>query len=260
MKRLQDKVCVITGGANGLGSAIARHMTEEGASVLLLDKDSRGEKVAKDLGTALKEGASNRVSFIKCDVSKELEVKGAIDTAAVHFGKIDVLVNNAGLEGANKMSDEYSLSEWEKVFAVNTTGVFLCTKFAIPHMRKNNGGAIVNISSIYGIVGGGDVSAYHASKGAVRALSKNDAVSFAPENIRVNTIYPGFIPTDMVQRFAHDSGATMDEAKSMLDEMHPLGGMGNPEDIAWGVVYLASDEAKWVTGAELVIDGGYTSR
>lgn len=260
MKRLQDKVCLVTGGANGLGNAIARRMTDEGASVLLLDKDPKGEKAAMDIGADIEAGASNRVSFIKCDVSKELDVKDAIDTAAEHFGKLDVLVNNAGFEGANKMSDDYSLSEWERVFAVNSTGVFLCTKFAIPHMRKNNGGAIVNISSIYGMVGGGDVSAYHASKGAVRAMSKNDAVSFAPENIRVNTIYPGFIPTDMVQRFADDSGATMDEAKPMLDEMHPLGGMGNPDDVAWGVVYLASDEAKWVTGAELVIDGGYTSR
>ncbi len=144
--------------------------------------------------------------------------------------------------------------------AVNTTAVFLCTKHAIAPMRQAGGGSIINISSIYGIVGGGDIPPYHASKGAVRLMSKNDALTFAPDKIRVNSVHPGFIFTALVDRFVKDAGMEHDAAKASLDTLHPLGGTGHPDDIAWGVVYLASDHARWVTGSELVIDGGYTAR
>lgn len=141
---------------------------------------------------------------------------------------------------------------------VNSMAVFPCTKHAIPHLQRS--GSIINISSIYGILGGGDVPPYHASKGAVRVMSKNDALTYAADNIRVNSIHPGFIFTSMVHRYAAEAGLSEDSARSILDSAHPLGGTGGPDDIAWGAVYLASDRAKWVTGSELVIDGGYTAR
>jgi len=255
MPRLANKVTVITGGANGLGHAIATRMAEEGATIVVLDVDQAGEKTVAKLGAS-----SNSARFIACDVTQEGQIKSAMQEAFDAFGRIDILVNNAGIEGPNKTSEHYELADWERVFAVNSTGVFLCTKHAVPLMRTSGGGAIVNISSIYGIVGGGDVAAYHASKAAVRVMTKNDALAFAPDNIRANSIHPGFIPTAMVDRFVDDTGLDMKDARPMLDDLHPLGGMGSPDDVAWGVVYLASDEARWVTGTELVIDGGYTSR
>jgi len=255
MTRLSGKVAIITGGANGLGEAIANRMSEEGAAVAVLDRDKEGgERVAGKLAAA---GA--RAAFFACDVTREEDVSSAISAVTERFGRLDVLVNNAGVEGANKPTHELSLDEWEHVMAVNTTAVFLCTKHPIPHL-KQAGGSIINISSIYGILGGGDVPPYHASKGAVRVMSKNDALTYAADNIRVNSIHPGFIFTSMVHRYAAEAGLSEDDARSILDPAHPLGGTGEPDDIAWGAVYLASDQAKWVTGSELVIDGGYTAR
>lgn len=255
MSRLQNKVALITGGANGLGAAIALRMCEEGCAVLIVDRDQDGAKVAERL-----QAAGHRAAFQACDVTSEAQVKAAVQSAVDQFGRLDVLVNNAGIAGVNKPTDQLELADWEAVMAVNTTAVFLCTKHAIAPLRKAGGGSIVNISSIYGIVGGGDVPPYHASKGAVRTMSKNDALTFAPDKIRVNSIHPGFIFTAMVDGYVKDAGMQHDAAKVALDSLHPLGGTGHPDDIAWGVVYLASDHARWVTGSELVIDGGYTAR
>ena len=256
MTRLSGKVAMVTGGANGLGEAIATRMSEEGAAVAVLDRDKDGgERVAAKLANS---GA--KAEFFACDVTQEEDVLAAISSSAERFGRVDVLVNNAGIEGANKPTHELALEEWERVMAVNATAVFLCTKHVIGHMRNAGGGSIINISSIYGIVGGGDVPPYHASKGAVRVMSKNDALTYATDNIRVNSIHPGFIFTSMVQRYAAEAGLSEADARSILDPAHPLGGTGEPDDIAWGAVYLASDQAKWVTGSELVIDGGYTAR
>ncbi len=255
MARLQNKVALITGGANGLGAAIAQRMCEEGCAVLIVDRDQQGLKVAETL-----QAAGHKAAFQACDVTKEAEVKAAVQAAVDKFGRLDVLVNNAGIEGVNKPTDQLELADWEAVMAVNTTAVFLCTKHAIAPMRKAGGGSIVNISSIYGIVGGADIPPYHASKGAVRTMSKNDALTFAPDKIRVNSVHPGFIFTALVDRYVKDAGMQHDAAKVALDALHPLGGTGEPDDIAWGVVYLASDQARWVTGSELVIDGGYTAR
>jgi NAD(P)-dependent dehydrogenase (short-subunit alcohol dehydrogenase family) len=255
MERLSGKVAVITGGATGLGAATATRMAAEGASVAVLDTDKDlGARVVASLGAAGPQSA-----FYLCDVTSEDEVKSAFSAIADRFGKIDILVNNAGVAGANKPTHELTLAEWESVMAVNCTGVFLCTKHAIPHMRQA-GGSIINISSIYGLVGGADIPPYHASKGAVRIMSKTDALIYAADKIRVNSIHPGFIYTSMVAGYVHDLGAPPEEIRPVLDAAHPLGGMGQPDDIAWGAVYLASDEAKWVTGSELVIDGGYTAR
>lgn len=255
MSRLQNKVALITGGANGLGAAIALRMCEEGCAVMITDRDAGGQKLADKL-----QAAGHKAAFLACDVTNEAQVKASVQAAVDRFGKLDVLVNNAGIEGVNKPTDQMELAEWEAVMAVNATGVFLCTKHAIAPMRKAGGGSIVNISSIYGLVGGADVPPYHASKGAVRTMSKNDALSFAPDKIRVNSIHPGFIFTAMVDRYVKNAGLEHDAAKVALDALHPLGGTGHPDDIAWGVVYLASDQARWVTGSELVIDGGYTAR
>ncbi len=256
MKRLEGKVAAVTGGANGLGEAIALRLGEEGAAVALLDRDEqRGHEVAAQL-----QERGIRALFATADVTREDQVRAALDQAAKELGGLHVLVNNAGIEGANQPTHELPLQEWERVMAVNVTGVFLCTKHAIPHLRAAGGGSIVNISSIYGIVGGGDVPPYHAAKGAVRTMSKNDALTYAPDRIRVNSLHPGFVFTAMVKRHAQHSGLPEEAVRQHLDSLHPLGGTGTPDDIAWGVVYLASDQARWVTGSELVIDGGYTAR
>ena len=181
-----------------------------------------------------------------------------INEAAAHFGRLDILVNNAGISGANKPTHEMTEAEWDFVQAVNVKGVFFGVKHAIPHLKAAGGGSIINLSSIYGLVGAGDVPAYHASKGAVRLMSKNDALTYAPDRIRVNSIHPGFIWTPMVAHFLESAGDVA-EGRKATDALHPLGHMGEADDIAWGAVYLASDEAKFVTGSELVIDGGYTA-
>ncbi|HRD45311.1 MAG TPA: glucose 1-dehydrogenase [Caulobacter sp.] len=254
MNRLKDKVAVVTGAALGLGRAIATRMSDEGAAVAVLD-------LAVDLGEALALEICDRggqARFWRCDVSSEAEVARVLSEVAAHFGRIDILVNNAGVSGANKPTHEVTEAEWDFVQAINVKGVFFCTKHAIPHLKAAGGGSIINLSSIYGLVGAADAPPYHASKGAVRLMSKTDAMIYAPDRIRVNSIHPGFIWTPMVAHFLEDAEDEA-EARRAVDTLHPLGHMGEPNDIAWGAVYLASDEAKFVTGAELVIDGGYTA-
>ncbi|HEV2561779.1 MAG TPA: glucose 1-dehydrogenase [Rhizomicrobium sp.] len=253
MNRLRGKVAIITGASLGLGHAMALRMAEEGASVAILDVlDAQGEKFASELKTR-----DLPARYWHCDVTKEAEVARVVNEVAAHFGKLNVLVNNAGISGANKPTHELTEEEWDRVQAVNVKGVFFFTKHCIPHLKRAGGGSIINLSSIYGLVGAGDVPPYHASKGAVRLMSKNDALIYAPDRIRVNSIHPGFIWTPMVENFV--AGAE-EAGRKMLDALHPLGHTGEPDDIAWGAVYLASDEAKFVTGSELVIDGGYTAR
>uniref|UniRef100_B0SYI6 D-xylose 1-dehydrogenase n=1 Tax=Caulobacter sp. (strain K31) TaxID=366602 RepID=B0SYI6_CAUSK len=255
MNRLKDKVAIITGAALGLGRATALRMAEEGASVAILDLlDDQGEALAAEIA------ASGRAArYWRCDVSSEVQVARVIDEAAAHFGRIDVLVNNAGVAGADKPTHELTEAEWDWVQAINVKGVFFCTKHAIAHLRRAGGGSIINLSSIYGLVGAADVPPYHASKGAVRLMSKTDALTYAGDRIRVNSIHPGFIWTPMVE---HHLGAQgdLETNREAAASLHPLGHMGDPDDVAWGAVYLASDEAKFVTGSELVIDGGYTAR
>jgi NAD(P)-dependent dehydrogenase (short-subunit alcohol dehydrogenase family) len=255
MHRLRDKVAVVTGASAGIGRAIAARMADEGAKVALLDVDeSAGQALAAELTAG-----GRTVAFFRCDVGVEAEVAGAIEAAAARFGRIDILVNNAGISGANKPTHELTEAEWDRVQTINVKGVFFGTKHAIAHMRRAGGGSIVNLSSIYGLVGAGDVPPYHASKGAVRLMSKNDALIYAPDKIRVNSIHPGFIWTPMVESHLKSLG-DVTEGRKAVGALHPLGHLGEADDIAWGAVYLASDEAKFVTGSELVIDGGYTAR
>jgi NAD(P)-dependent dehydrogenase (short-subunit alcohol dehydrogenase family) len=255
MQRLGGKVAVITGGARGIGRATALLFAQEGAKVALTDVlDDDGRAVAKDIE---KRGGTAR--FFHLDVTDEDQVRSVFAQVHESFGSVDVLVNNAGISGVNKPTDEIALEEWNKVISINLNGVFLCTKHAIPFLRKAKGGSIINVSSIYGLVGAPDAPPYHAAKGAVRLMSKTDALLYAKENIRVNSLHPGFIWTPMVEAFLRESG-DLEAGKKAIAELHPVGRMGEPEDIAYGALYLASDESKFVTGSELVIDGGYTAR
>lgn len=257
MNRVQDKVCIVTGAALGIGRACALRLAEEGARIALFDVlDADGAGLQKEL-----QAQGHAAAYWHVDVSNEAQVKAAIDAVANEFGRVDVLVNNAGIAGANKPTDQISEAEWDAVQAVNVKGVFFGVKHVIAHMRRAGGGSIINLSSIYGLVGAPDSPPYHASKGAVRLMSKTDAMFYAGDRIRVNSVHPGFIWTPMVDGYLHDSGTTdIDAARRDVGLLHPLGHMGEPDDIAWGVVYLASDESKFVTGSELVIDGGYTAR
>ncbi|MDP3709925.1 MAG: glucose 1-dehydrogenase [Polaromonas sp.] len=256
MDRLKGKVAIVTGGALGIGRACAIRMAEEGAAIAVFDiLDSQGEALAAELA---RRGFPSRYWHV--DVSSEANVQSATDAAAAHFGRLDVLVNNAGIAGANKPTHEITEAEWDKVQAINVKGVFFGVKHAIPHLKRAGAGSIINLSSIYGVVGAPDVPPYHASKGAVRLMSKTDALIYAPDRIRVNSVHPGFIWTPMVEGFLQTQGSEADAGRKALGELHPLGHVGEPDDIAMGVVYLASDESKFVTGTELVIDGGYTAR
>jgi NAD(P)-dependent dehydrogenase (short-subunit alcohol dehydrogenase family) len=169
-------------------------------------------------------------------------------------------VNNAGISGVNKPTHEITEDEWTRVMDVNVKGVFLCTKHAVDVMKEAGGGSIINLSSIYGIIGAPDIPPYHASKGAVRLMTKTDALLYAGDGIRVNSVHPGYIWTPLVEDLARRSDQGVDAFRRELDSRHPIGHVGEPEDIAYGILYLASDESKFVTGSELVIDGGYTAR
>ena len=257
MDRVKDKVCIVTGGALGIGRACAERLGQEGAKVAVFDMlDAEGEALVAALRAR---GVDARYWHV--DVASERNVQTAIDQVAALFGGLHVLVNNVGIAGANKPTHEITEEEWDRVQSVNVKGVFFCTKHAIPHLKRAGSGSIVNLSSIYGLVGGADVPPYHASKGAVRLMSKTDAMLYAADRIRVNSVHPGYIWTPMVEHHLLAGGATdLDAARRDVGLLHPLGHMGEVDDIAWGVVYLVSDESKFVTGAELTIDGGYTAR
>lgn len=257
MNRLTGKVCIVTGGALGIGRACVRRMADEDARIAIFDVlDEPGKELADTL-----QECETAARYWHVDVTDEDAVQRAIDEVAVHFGAIHCLVNNAGISGTTKPTHEVTSAEWDQVMAVNVKGVFFCVKHVIPHLKRAGGGSIINLSSIYGLVGAADVPPYHASKGAVTQMTKNDALIYAPDRIRVNSIHPGFIWTPMVEHHLVASGATdLAAARAELAKLHPLGHLGEPDDIAWGAVYLASDESRFMTGAELVIDGGYTAR
>jgi NAD(P)-dependent dehydrogenase (short-subunit alcohol dehydrogenase family) len=252
MDRVKGKVAIVTGGAGGLGKAHALLLSKEGAKVVVTDTNEvQGKKVVEEI-----EKQGGEAIFIKHDVSSEKEWERVIRETLERFGKLDVLVNNAGVNVWKKI-EETSLEEWQWLMSINLNGVFLGTKYAIGAMKKTGGGSIVNISSVAGIVGTLDTSAYHASKGGVRIFTKAAALECSKAgynyNIRVNSVHPGVIKTAMVEGLMEDE----DKRKNALS-WHPIGHFGEPEDIAYGVLYLASDESKFITGAELVIDGGWT--
>lgn len=254
--RLKNKVAIVTGASLGIGRSVAILMAKEGAKVAVTDiKDEEGKKVVEEI-----KASGGEAEFWHLDVSSEDNVRSVFAEVKEKYGPVTVLVNNAGISGVDKPTHEIEESEWDQLMKVNVNGVFLCTKHAVPQMKEAKGGSIINLSSIYGLIGNGDVPPYHASKGAVRLMAKNDAITYAPDNIRVNSIHPGFIWTPMVHGFLSGQGGDIEEGKKSLGMLHPLGRIGEPEDIGWGAVYLASDESKFVTGTELIIDGGYTAR
>jgi len=257
MKRLDGKTILVTGGANGIGKATCKRLAEEGAFVAVTDlAEEEGRKVADDITAA-----GGKAAFHRLDVTDEAQVNSVFEAVAKDGGGgIDVVVNNAGISGTDAPTHELTSQQWAQVMDVNVNGVFYCTRAAIPLMREKGGGSIVNLSSIYGIIGAPDIPPYHASKGAVREMSKTDAVQYAKEGIRVNSVHPGFIWTPLVEEMGKASEEGVEAFREALDSLHPVGHIGEPEDIAAGIAYLASDDAKFVTGSELVIDGGYTAQ
>ena len=249
--RLAGKVALISGGARGMGAVEARMFAKEGARVVFGDVlDAEGKAVEAEIAKA-----GGEAVYVSLDVTSETAWKAAVETAVSRFGKLDVLVNNAGIGGPGKV-EEVTLAEWNRVMNVNSTGVFLGTRAVIPAMRAAGGGAIVNISSQLGLVGVDNSSPqYQASKGAVRLLTKATAIQYAKDRIRANSVHPGPIVTPMTAARRSDP-TTFALTVSRI----PLGRYGEATEVAYGVLYLASDEAAFVTGAELVIDGGWTAQ
>ena len=256
MKRLDGKVALVTGGSRGIGKAICEVFAKEGAAVWITDViDGEGQQV-----TAVIRETGAQAEYRHLDVSQPEEVAAVFDELRQRYDKLDVLVNNAGISGPNQATHEIAVEEWQRLMDINVRGVFLCTKHAIPLMQRAGAGSIINLSSIYGIVGAPDLPPYHASKGAVRLMTKTDALLYAQDKIRVNSIHPGYIWTPLVEQLGKDSPQGVEAFRTELDRRHPIGHVGEPEDIAYGAVYLAADESKFVTGSELVIDGGYTAQ
>jgi NAD(P)-dependent dehydrogenase (short-subunit alcohol dehydrogenase family) len=256
MGRLEGKVAIVTGGALGIGRSTCLLMAKEGAKVAVTDiLDNQGNQIVSEI-----KNSGGNAEYWHINVINEEEVKQAFADINKTFGKIDVLVNNAGIAGVNRPPDEIDEVEWDEVMNVNVKGVFFCTKHVVPYMRQAGGGSIIDLSSIYGIVGAKDSPPYHASKGAVRLMAKTDALFYAENNIRINSVHPAFIWTPLVEDIARNSTEGTEEFRKNIQGLLPIGHFGEPDDVAYGILYLASDESKYVTGSELVIDGGYTAR
>ena len=261
-KRLLDKVAIISGGASGIGAETARVFAAHGASVILCDlQEELGHAVAREIADA-----GGIAEYHTLDVCNEEQWIALVAATEQKHGKVNVLGNIAGISGrpsgmtvqvgniAGTPLAEQTLESWNRIMAVNATGVFLGTKSVIPAMQRAGGGSVINISSICGIVGSFANAAYHASKGAVRIFSKSAAIQYAKDQIRVNSVHPGFVDTPMAR-----PGLLGNESGKARMDATPLGRFGKPIDIAMGCLYLASDESSWVTGSELVIDGGMTA-
>jgi len=255
MGRVEGKTAIVTGAARGLGKAIAQLLAKEGARVAIADIL---EDVGKETAEEIKRQGGKAI-FIKHDVTSEDSWEAVVKKVLSEFGKLDIMVNNAGVMLIKEIA-ETSLEEWRGLMSVNLDGVFLGTKHAIRAMRNSGGGAIVNMSSAVGIIGRpDDTAAYSASKGGVRLFTKAAAMECSKAghgyNIRVNSVHPGVIKTAMVASMM----AQDEEFKKQLESTHPIGFLGEPIDVAYAVLYLASDESRLATGTELIIDGGWTS-
>ena len=255
--RLAGKVALISGAAAGVqgelmgfGGAAARLFTQEGARVVLTDiRDELGQRTANEISEA-----GGEAIYLHLDVTSEAEWVRVVEAAVARFGRLDILVNNAG-SGARYRVEDTSEEDWDGQMNVHAKGVFLGTKHAIPQLRKVGGGSIINVSSIYGLVGSETSTAYHAAKGAIRLFTKSAAIQYASENIRVNSVHPGYAHTPLTDRGYQDPDY-FENIRSRI----PMGRVGNAYDIAYGMLYLASDESSFVTGSELVIDGGTTAQ
>ena len=249
--KLRDRVAIVTGASKGIGEGIARTFSEEGAYVVVVCRtEDAGMKMAEELGAE-----KGRAIFVRTDVSKSEDIQAMINKAVETFGKLDILVNNAGYH-ISKNVEETSEEEWEFIQSTNLRSTFLCSKYAIPHLRKTKGN-IINISSMVGLVGQPNAGAYSATKGGQIAMSKGMAIDFAPDGIRVNVICPGWIQTPLVEDW-FDQQKDTQAAREYIYGRHPLGRIGTIEECGKAAVYLASDDAAFVTGITLNIDGGIT--
>lgn len=258
MNRLKGKVAIITGAGLGMGKAIAKLFAKEGAKVAVTDINPEfGEETVKEI---IESG--NEAVFWKLDVTNEAEIMTVFKEVVDYFGKLDILINNAGAGFSSALTEESTEENWIKVFNLNAKGPFLCTKHAIGYMRKNNGGSIVNTASIDGLVGSMELANYHSAKGAVITMTKQDAVSYAKDNIRVNSICPGVIKTESVYAYAdaHPELGGIEGLEKIYAEPIPMKRLGTPQEVAYGMLFLASDEASYITGANLVIDGGQVAK
>ncbi len=248
--RLQDKVAVITGASNGIGAATARKFVAEGASVILADiHEEAGQALADELGDA--------AQFIFCDVGRVPDIRAALDRAEQAFGGLDILFNNAAIQSVHTF-EQTSEEEWQEIIDINLKSVFFGIQHAIPLMRKRGGGAIINTSSTFAIVGSPGYAAYHASKGGVSSMTRGAAISLIKDNIRVNAICPGTIMTPGLQAGVRKTADDYDAAMASYMALQPLGRFGTAEEIAAVVAFLASDEASFIVGANVTADGAYT--
>ncbi len=245
MKMFNEKVAIVTGGASGIGLATVKKLLGENAFVAMADLSDNVFSLANSLG--------DKCIGIKCDVSKEEDVKKCVEKVVEKFGRIDYLVANAGIGGGANKPHEVDVDEWNKVVAVNQTGIFLMNKYVIPEMLKVGGGAIVNTSSMYGLVGSTTSFAYSATKGAIIQMTRSLALTYARDNIRVNAIAPGYVDTPIL-------AMVNDDVKQIMANQLPVGRLGKDVEIANLISYLLSDNASFITGAVVPIDGGYTAQ
>lgn len=240
----KEKIAVVTGGASGIGLATTKKLLSEGANVVILDL-KMDEEIINSLG--------ENVLYLKCDVSNEENVKNCIEKITKKFNHIDYLVANAGIGGSASKPHEVSMDEWNKVISVNQTGIFLLNKYVINEMLKNGKGAVVNTSSMYGLVGSTTSFAYSASKGAINQMTRSLALTYARDNIRVNAIAPGYVDTPILSMVP-------DNIKEAMGNELPIGRLGKDTEIANLICYLLSDDASFITGAIIPIDGGFTAK
>lgn len=252
MSSFQGKVVLITGGSSGIGQATAVAFARKGAKIVIA---SRRAKESEETLKLVREAGSEGI-FVKTDVSIEAEVKAMVDKTIAAYGRLDYAFNNAGVEQVPTPLAEQTEETFDQVMNINVKGVWLSMKYEIPHMLKNGGGAIVNMSSVAGLIGLPGVPIYIASKHAVTGMTKSFALEFAKQGIRINAVGPAAIETDMLNRFVQDNN----EVKNYLTAMHPIGRIGKSEEIAGAVVWLCSDEASFVIGQTLALDGGFTAQ
>ena len=248
MGKLDNKVAIVTGAGSGIGKATGLLFAREGARVIVADHSGAEEETAREIGDA--------ALAVRVDVSRSADVRAMIAAAGGRFGRLDILFNNAGIEGAQAPTADCSEENFDRVIAVNLKGVFLGMKYALPAMLASGGGAIINNASVAGLVGFPGIPAYCASKGGVIQLTKTAALEYATQGIRVNAICPGVIWTPMVARLTGDSA----EARAQFAQLEPVGRMGQPEEVAALALFLAGDESSFVTGAALPVDGGFVAR